>query len=883
MITVTKIILLGDMNFPAIDWSDNGNPRLPPYSDESDTEIQINALLNLTEEFLLNQLISKPTRGANTLDLVFTNVTSDLVDCIITKCENMSDHNIIDMKFPYMEAADSESNVIHTDSNQPALSKLNFYRAEWDKISAELSQVDWKNELKEQSTEEQLSKFTSIVSEIAEKHTPVKIERVGKKKKSVFFKERRAMWRKRRRLITKLQRSQSETSKDFLSTKIEKIQCDISVSHEKEREDDENKAIENIVVNPKYFFSYAQKKGKLQTKVGPLYKDNEVISDKTEMAECLQDQFCSVFSSPKPSETIEDINEFFACDENEPGLQDINFTEDDIEKAISETKPNAACGDDSFSALLLKNCKKELSVPLYMIWRNSLDSGEIPGLLKTSKITPIHKGGLKSVPKNYRPVALTSHLIKIFEKIIRNSIVKYLEEKGLLNESQHGFTPGRSCLSQLLDHFDLLIEMLNSNKNADVIYLDFAKAFDVVDHHILLRKLKRLGITGKVGKWIHQFLNERTQYVTVEGKTSKCAPVISGVPQGSVLGPVLFLIMISDIDKDNIESIIRTFADDTKVIQAISSIEDCKTLQESLDKIYEWAERNNMKFNITKFNLVRYGQNEDLKRNTSYKNSADENIQEEKSVKDLGIQMSNDLTFTEHITNASTKCKRLVYWILRTFVTRKKDTILKLYKTLVVPRLDYCSQLWSPSKQAEWKALESVQRTLTSRITETKDLNYWQRLEHLKLYSIQRRYERYSIIYTYKIIEGLAPNFTSNRIQTQCSQRRGRMCKIPILSNQQCPASVRNAREASLAVRGPKLFNALPQPIRNVTGVSVNTFKRKLDHFLSQLPDQPTVDGYYGLRSFSSNSLVDIIPQMNRAAAEVPTVNAFNSMEEATV
>jgi len=670
----------------------------------------------------------------------------------------------------------------------------------------------------------------------------------------------------------------NETRKVLLNREIEQIQCNIRTSHEKEKEDDENKAIENITVNPKFFFSYAKKKSKLHTKIGPLYKDQEVISDEIEMAECLQEQFTSVFSSPNPMEKIDDVNEFFDYDDDEPGLHDINFTQDDIEKAISETKSNAACGDDGFSALLLKNCKSELSVPLYIIWRNSLDSGEIPGLLKSSKITPIHKGGLKSVPKNYRPVALTSHLIKIFEKVIRNSIVNFLIENNLMNENQHGFRALRSCLSQLLDHYDILLEIMNKNKNADVIYLDFSKAFDVVDHHILLRKLKRLGITGKVGKWIYQFLSDRTQYVSVNGKASKTAPVISGVPQGSVLGPVLFLIMISDIDKDNIESIVRTFADDTKVIQQISSLEDCKVLQQSLNKIYQWANRNNMKFNVTKFNLLRYGPNEDLKINTSYKNSEGENIEEEKSVKDLGVQMSDDLTFSEHITNSSSKCRRLVFWIFRTFTTRKKDPILKLYKSLVVPRLDYCSQLWSPHKQVEWKALESVQRTLTSRIAETKDLNYWQRLEELKLYSVQRRYERYSIIYTFKILEDMAPNLTSNKIESQYSDRRGRVCKIPTVSNSKCPSTVRNAREASLAFRGPSLFNALPKSIRNVTGVSVNSFKRKLDHFLAQLPDQPTVDGYYGLRSFSSNSLVDIIPQMYRAAADSHT---FNFLEEA--
>ena len=149
------------------------------------------------------------------------------------------------------------------------------------------------------------------------------------------------------------------------------------------------------------------------------------------------------------------------------------------------------------------------------------------------------------------------------------------------------------------------------------------------------------------------------------------------------------------------------------------------------------------------------------------------------------------------------------------------------------------------------------------------------------MFSVHRRYERYSILYTYKIIENIAPNLTANPIQTQYSERRGRLCKVPTLPNQQCPSLVKNLREASLCVRGPKLFNCLPKTLRNVTGVSVDCFKKKLDQYLTQLPDQPTVDGYYGLRSFQSNSLLDIIPQMNRAAAEVPQINTVNTVEEA--
>lgn len=870
----TKIIFLGDLNFPQIDWSDTANPKIQKMTDQSDKKIQITSLLELTEEFGLHQLVSKPTRGENTLDLVFSNVTSDLVDCVVTKCESMSDHSIVDMKFPTLKVA---ANTQDKNSNEikPPLAKLNFYKSEWDKIKPELAGVDWKNILEGKEVNDQLKEMTSIITNIAEKHTPVKREvKGGANGKNKFEKERRSLWRRRKRQIQQFLRCKNSKRADKLVAEIEKTHREIKRSYENERNKEENDAIDKISENSKYFFSYANQKRSQHSKIGPLIKDGEIINNPEDIAESLQNQFCSVFSDPDENQHINNIEEFFDSDEDIPeiNLSDINFSEKDIEAAISEIKPNAACGDDGFSAMLLKHCKEELSVPLTILWRKSLDTSQIPSALKTSKISPIHKGGLKSVPGNYRPVALTSHLIKCFEKIIRNAVYKFLEVHNLLNPNQHGFRVMMSCLSQLLDHFDLLLEILQSNNNADVVYLDFRKAFDVVDHHILLRKLKKLGITGKIGKWIHQFLNDRSQYVNVAGSKSKTEPVISGVPQGSVLGPLLFLIMIGDIDHELIQTIIRTFADDTKVIKEISSADDQVRLQDSLNQIYKWAAANNMTFNDTKFNLVRYGENENLKQNEYYTPSG-ESIKEETTVKDLGVLMSNDLTFSEHIDKATTKCRKLVYWVFRVFNTRDCIPLLKLYKAMIIPRLDYCSQLWLPYKQQELKDLEGVQRTYTSRINSIKDLDYWSRLKFLKLFSVQRRYERYSIIYTFKVLEGLAPNFTANKIESTYSERRGRMCKIPPLTNRHCSSAVKNAREGSMAIRGPRLFNQLPKYLRNVTGVKADTFKKKLDRYLTQLPDQPTVDGYYGRRAACSNSLLDVIPHMRSTGEAVQHIN----------
>ena len=206
-----------------------------------------------------------------------------------------------------------------------------------------------------------------------------------------------------------------------------------------------------------------------------------------------------------------------------------------------------------------------------MIWRKCLNNGVTPEDLKIAHIITIFKDGHQGLASNYRPIALTSHLIKIFEKIVRNGMVKYMDKNNLFNDSQHGFRIGRSCLTQLLSHFDKILTKLESRSDVHVIYLDFSKAFDKVDHSIILEKLRIMGIKGNLLEWLRSFLCKRYQSVMVDGCLSEPSIVKSGVPQGSVLGPLLFLILISDIDKDLLHSFLSSFADDTRAGSEIKS------------------------------------------------------------------------------------------------------------------------------------------------------------------------------------------------------------------------------------------------------------------------------------------------------------------------
>ena len=526
-------------------------------------------------------------------------------------------------------------------------------------------------------------------------------------------------------------------------------------------------------------------------------------------------------------------------------------TENDIMKAINELSPSSAAGPDGFPAILLKQCKEELAIPLCQLWKLSLEKGIVPIELKKSTITPIYKGGNKSLAANYRPVALTSHVIKIFEKVIRNHIVDYMDEHNFFNTNQHGFRSGRSCLSQLLEQHDNILSLLDKETNVDVVYLDFSKAFDKVDHSIVLNKFKKLGITVKIYNWIESFLRDRQQNVVVNGVKSNHQKVISGVPQGSVLRPLIFLILIGDIDENIIHCLVKSFADDTRATKSIKSAEDVKILQQELQILYQWTVSNNMKLNDTKFELLRYGSNTEIKNESYYTSPSGNKIEAKDFVKDFGVLMSNDCLFKEQIESVIEKAKNLISWILRTFNSRSIHTMITLYKSLVIPILEYCSVLWSPGAVGLIQRLEEIQKSFLKQINGTNQ-NYWENLKNMKMYSLQRRRERYRIIYTWKILEKLVPN-VNNAFNSKHNLRRGRMCVSKYAGQ-----NTSTFRDSTLTIQGAKLFNAMPKNIRNLTNIPVENFKDALDKHLRTIPDEPQIRGYTGCRRANSKSILDM-------------------------
>ena len=843
----------------------------------------INDLFSLASDFFLVQQIDAPTHcKGNQLDVVFTNNCHLVVHTEISPCPR-SDHFLIDN---YV-ASNSPRALVSSDEPPPppeGFWKLNFFdeKVDWQSLTDALAAHPWNEEFANKSPDECLNGFISVSLHYSEKHVPPRTKAARPPTTSLFNRiprEQRCLLRKRckfrKRYFTETNPIVKANLKKKLIANEKKIaECDTSRRNKREQQ-----AISKIKCNPKFFFSYAKSLSKTKVGIGPLIcnRTKTLIASPSKMAEILNEQYSSVFSNPRKDTAV-------FCD-NDPAceisIEDIQFTDADILAAIKELTASSAAGPDGFPAILLKKCGTALSGPLAHILRRSLNDGKVPDVCKMANIIPIHKGKSRAAAKNYRPVALTSILSKIFEKVIRSHLASFLVENNLFNPTQHGFQASRSCLSQLLDHCDRVLSEMVQGHGVDVVYLDFAKAFDKVDHYITLNKLKALGISGRLFRWLESFLVGRTQRVLVEGQASTPSPVRSGVPQGSVLGPLLFLILIGDIDEKVASAFLSSFADDTRVGKGITVPADCELLQTDLNTVYEWSDLNNMEFNSEKFEVMRYRPPNSTLPSLDYTSYDGKVIEEKTSLRDLGVTLSNDCTFSAYITDQCCKVRGLIAWVMRTFETRHPVPMMTLWKSVIRCHLEYASQLWSPSRTGEIQQIEALQASFLRKISGLQSLTYWQRLARLKLYSLERRRERYAILYVWKILEGKAPNLTANPITPRHSNRLGRTCAIPPLPPASTPARLRSLSEAAFPVRGPQLFNALPRYLRDIANTEVDTFKRQLTRFLDTVPDEPRIPGLTSAGRIESNSIIDWTPWLRQQhAAGLSTGHDACSSEE---
>jgi len=787
-------LLMGDFNYPNIDWHHC-----------TITDLASSDCKSFVESFndcFLTQHVSKPTRGNSVLDLVISR-EPDLVSGLEV-IENLgkSDHNMVTF-------------TAHLSHDDPSSSRQfrDYCKGDYQSIRDHLHTIDW-DVFMSGDTLHSWKKFKDLMLELEQRHIPLKKPRKRKQKVKPIWMTNKALKCIERK--GKVYRKY----KDKVHPAVKAANKAVTREIKKAKQNFEKKLALNIKHDSKSFFAYVRSKSKSKVRAGSLIDDNDkLLTCDNDIADHFNQYFSSVFTSEDTSGETTFISDQLPPDH--VSCTDLQFSESTVLSGLSKLRSDKSMGPDGMAPRLLIEIKDLISYPLYILFRKSLDESVVPEDWKEAIVTPIFKQGSRNRAENYRPVSLTSLVCKLFEGIVRDALTYHLESNCLVKDSQHGFRKGRSCLTNLLQFLDKVTSSVDAGHCVDIVFLDLAKAFDKVPHDRLLFKLRNHGIDGKILNWIEQWLKGRAQRVGIRGELSKWLEVLSGVPQGSVLGPLLFLVYINDLDV-GISNWILKFADDTKIFSQIRDDKDRERLQEDLQKLCQWSEEWKMLFNVSKCKVMHVGRQQE-------QNSYFMNKQQLKCVdmeKDLGVIISNDLKVSRQCQMACSKASKMLGLINRTIEFKHRDVLIRLYKSLVRPHLEFCTPAWSPHYRKDRDLIEKIQRRFTRMIPNISKLPYDQRLTEVGLWSLEDRRLRADLIEVYKIIHGLSSvSFQSFFEFCHHDRTRGHNLKLH-------KHSVRtDLRQHFFTERIINVWNKLDED--TVSASSLNSFKRRLQKMYS--------------------------------------------------
>ncbi len=810
--TPSHVLICGDFNHPEINW----DLLMSTKSEEHKSSQFLTAI----QDSFLFQHVDQPThhradQEPTLIDLILTNEEPMVPHIEYLPPLGMSHHS--GLKFDYICYSD-----VQKEEMEP-YEVYKFYAGNYDAMRRYIEDLNLQNTMNSNTAREAWDTLHKALSSATKQFVPRK-KIVGPLRDTPpWMNDKIKQKSQLKRLAYDEKRKHNNEAN---RKKYARIRNQVKWEVRKAVKQYEKKIAEESKNNPKAFYKYAKSKMKCKSRIPDINHNGIAAECDNEKAEMLNRFFTSVFvhedktNIPKPDTVF-----------NGPKLSNIVITDEMVKKKLDSLNPNKSPGVDRHHPRILKELKEQLVTPLTMLFRKSLEEGFLPPVWRRANITPIYKSkGSKTSPNNYRPVSLTSILCKLLESIVKDHIINHLKVNNLLYPHQHAFIGKRSATTQILEALDVWTNLLENGDSVDAIYLDFAKAFDTVPHLRLLEKCKALGIDGLVLQWLKAFLEDRKQRVLVNGSPSTWSDVASGVPQGSVIGPILFVIFVNDMPA-KLNNFISLFADDAKLFGKSTNQEDHSSIQEDLSKLQQWSSVWKLKFNETKCKTLYLGNNDKL---PYVMDTTDGRISLEESnlERDLGVLIDNNLAFDEHIAQAIKKANGKLALIKRTFVNLDRTMLVQLYTGMVRPLLEYGNVVWSPHLQKHIKALEAVQHRATRLIPGLATLSYEDRLSLLQLPSLSYRRLRGDMIefykYCHKEYDVQQMPFKLHREVNTESTTRDNGFKI---WKEKCRTGV---RAQILGNRSASIWNTLPREVVNAP--SLNSFKSRLDrlwqHFM---------------------------------------------------
>ena len=735
-----EVVILGDFNLPSLSW-ESSNPS--SCATVCDTQF-----FNTFNSLGLTQWVRTPTypRSGNILDLILTTEDDRIGSAVILPPLPGCDHcpTLCEYVFDYACTPD-----------QPGPQIRKWHRGRYDRISRELGNIDWDEAFLNCDIHKMYKQFTDILNPLIEDFVPLYEPKTNPSPpwktnppRSLRARRKQA-WENYKEVRHRLGRntgaSESALRTFFAANRsLKRFALDSQAQYEL-------KLVEDSSVNPKALHAYLRRKKVGCPGVGPLrLASGSLTDDPTIMADFFAEAFEGVYihgppsPNPAPHQSV-DLQ-----------MPPVDIRRDDVLTVLCSLDSNSAAGPDNLHPMLLKRCATSLAYPLTVIFRQSLREQRLPVPWKTSSVIPIFKKGARYNPLNYRPISLTAVTCKCLERLICQQLTGYLEENSILSDHQFGFRAGRSTQDQLLLVYDDVTKWLDDGCVIDLILFDFAKAFDTVSHPVLLQKLKLLGIQSPLLYWIEDFLVGRSMFVHVKGKPRRTHAVSSGVPQGSVLGPILFLVFINHLGA-TLSSHYKIFADDLKIyMRAMRSStsnhdQSSELCQKDITTLNNTSASWDLRLNHDKCVVMRFQR---TSQPPPVYHIGESPIRVTHSHLDLGVTIDSSLKFHNHVSSTVHKAAGLSLNLLKSTVCRSPEFMLALFRSHIRPIIEYCSCVWHTGYLGDIRALEAVQRRWTKRIVGMANLDYGCRLRTLNMYSVQHRLLRADMIQCWKMFHG---------------------------------------------------------------------------------------------------------------------------------
>ena len=789
-----------------------------------------NKMNEISDSFHLKQVITEATRvtekGESLIDHIYTTCPDKICKSGVIHT-GMSDHC-----FVYVIIG-KEKNIFKQNYYKYSINR-NYKKLDENSFISDMRKVNWSEITCHDNIDDAVNDFENKFLKVANIHAPMRRKRVRKQISPWLTDEIVKAMRERDKLKKEASKSNSPQSWMEYRKHKNKVNGMIKTSKKSFINNEINtKDSKKIWKGLRYIVPGKAK----SSKISSIMTETGEKTDPKEIANCLNDYFATI--GPNLAKDIPDVNTTCSSqfDQNHhQGGDKFNFsliTEEYVFDQLCSLSNNKATGTDDISSKLLKLSAKEIVAPLTYLINLSLSSGTFPKSWKNARICPIYKGGKNSEPCNYRPISILPILSKIVERAVFDQMYPHLNSNNMLHENQSGFRPCFSTSSALLNVTEDWLNAIDKGCYVGIVMLDLKKAFDTVNHNILINKLHAYGMASNVIKWFSNYLNDRRHMTYVNGVKSNEQNATCGIPQGSILGPLLFIMYVNDLPNCVSNSQVSMYADDTGLYYISRNIKDIVSkINEDLENVSNWLTRNKLSLNVKKTEFMIIGTSQRLAKivdsdiNIKIKN---ERIKRVKSCKHLGVIIDETLSWGKHVDHVTKKVAPGLYYLRKSSSILPQKMQVLLYNAIIIPHLSYCNIIWGRCNKTLQNKCQVLQNRAAKIITSVNMYSSSsQALQDLNWDNLNVKLTHNEAITMYKIVNNLAPQYLCNKFKRKEENYNMRV------SNTLCIDKPNTEyKRRSFTYRGAKLWNSLEENIKNA--VNVTTFKQQLRNVITIL------------------------------------------------